>query len=186
MQVQLKRLDPRAVIPAQGTTMSAGFDLVACIDAPITIKQGQPAVLIPTGLSIYIADKSVVGLIVPRSGLGHKQGLVMGNTIGVIDADYQGHWYVSAWNRGQQIDIVINPGDRLAQVVFVPVVHPEFCIVHDFSDPTERGAGGYGSTGVSAIDEDRIAEGLLANTGFTFPNRPVLPRHDAFFRRSLQ
>lgn len=153
MRMELVKLDPRAVIPAHGTAGAAGFDVVACIDSPITIRQGQPAVLIPTGLALHIENPNVVALFFPRSGLGHKQGLVLGNSVGVIDSDYQGQWFVSAWNRGQQIDIVINPGDRIAQAVFVPVIHPEFVVVERFRDASERGEGGYGSTGLKSLTE---------------------------------
>lgn len=148
MKVQIKRLDPRAVVPSQGTPMSAGYDLVACIDEPVVIRKGEPAVLIPTGVAIFIADAGVMGLILPRSGLGHKQGLALGNTAGVVDGDYQNQWFVSAWNRGQQDEIWINPGDRIAQAVFVPVVHPVFMEVENFDAWTVRGTGGFGSTGV--------------------------------------
>lgn len=148
MRVQIKLLDPRAAIPQRGTPMSAGYDLIACIDKPMSIRAGEAATLIPTGVAIFIADATVMGLILPRSGMGHKQGLVLGNTAGVIDGDYQNQWFVSAWNRGQQDEIVINPGDRIAQVVFVPVFHPSFDVVKEFSEWTVRGQGGFGSTGV--------------------------------------
>lgn len=128
--------------------MSAGYDLIACIDEPLVVKYGDKAVLIPTGLAMFINDGSVAGIILPRSGLGHKQGLVLGNTLGLIDGDYQNQWMVSAWNRGQQHEVTINPGDRIAQAVFVPVIHPEFITVSEFSEETERGLGGFGSTGV--------------------------------------
>lgn len=152
----LKKLDPRAVIPAQGTPMSAGFDVVACIDKPLVLKYGDPAALVPTGLAIYMgaASDSVAALILPRSGLGHKHGLIFGNTIALIDADYQNQWYVSALNRGNvrdaegnYMDIVIQPGERFAQIIFVPVLHPQFREVDDFGEETLRGLGGFGSTG---------------------------------------
>lgn len=148
MKVQVKVLDPRAAIPQRGTPMSAGYDLIAAIDHPVKICKGEAATLIPTGVAIFIADAGVMGLILPRSGMGHKHGLVLGNTAGVIDGDYQNQWFVSAWNRGQQDEIVINPGDRIAQVVFVPVLHPSFDVVFEFSKVTVRGQGGFGSTGV--------------------------------------
>lgn len=149
MKVQVKVLDPRAAVPQRGTPMSAGYDLIAAIDHPVKICKGEAATLIPTGVAIFIADASVMGLILPRSGLGHKHGLVLGNTAGVIDGDYQNQWFVSAWNRGQQDEIVINPGDRIAQVVFVPVLHPSFDVVFEFSKATVRGQGGFGSTGTT-------------------------------------
>lgn len=150
MNVQIKVLDKRASIPERGTPMSAGYDLIACIDEPMIIKREAKAILIPTGLAIFINAAEVAAVLMPRSGLGHKQGLVLGNTIGLIDGDYQNQWYVSVWNRGQQHEIVINPGDRIAQVVFVPVIHPEFVKVEEFDFETERGTGGFGSTGVGA------------------------------------
>lgn len=149
MKVQIKVLDRRAGVPSRGTPMSAGYDLIAAINNPVKIRKGEAATLIPTGVAIYIADACVMGLILPRSGLGHKQGLVLGNTAGVIDGDYQNQWYVSAWNRGQQDEVVINPGDRIAQVVFVPVLHPVFHLVDEFGVQTKRGQGGFGSTGVT-------------------------------------
>jgi dUTP pyrophosphatase len=121
--------------------------LIACIDEPLKVIRNEKAVLIPTGLAIHIGDGSIAGIILPRSGLGHKQGLVLGNSLGLIDGDYQNQWFVSAWNRGQQEEIVINPGDRIAQAIFVPVIHPEFVYVNAFSRETERGLGGFGSTG---------------------------------------
>lgn len=155
MKIQVKQLHPLAQLPKRGTDLSAGFDLVACIDKPMSIRYGEKATLIPTGLAIWIgsvgAYHKTMGLILPRSGLGHKQGLVLGNTVGVVDADYQNEWFVSAWNRGQQDEIIINPGDRFAQVVFVPVAHPEFEIVEQFDANTVRGLGGFGSTGVGDV-----------------------------------
>ena len=171
MNVQIKLLDPRAVVPTQGTPMSAGYDLVACIDAPLCIRKGEPAVLIPTGVAIFIADAGVMGMILPRSGLGHKQGLALGNTAGVVDGDYQNQWFVSAWNRGQQDEIWINPGDRIAQVVFVPVIHPRFRVVKDFDGITVRGVGGFGSTGVTSQPKTFEAAALAcALSGSAMPN----------------
>lgn len=149
--IQIKVLNPLAVLPAQGTPFSAGFDLFACLDKPISIRNGEKATLVPTGLAIYIKFMNIVGIILPRSGLGHKQGLVLGNTAGVIDSDYQNEWFISAWNRGQQDEIIINPGERIGQVLFVPVIHPDFEVVSEFDAPTERGMGGFGSTGSSEI-----------------------------------
>lgn len=163
-RIEVIQLRPNAIVPTRGSKDAAGFDLHACIDAPVEIKFGEPAMLIPTGLKMYIkpcADEcfyednaTIAGIIVPRSGLGHKQGVVLGNGTGLIDADYQGEWFVSLVNRGNHgidtIDVVINPGDRIAQVFFVPVVIPSLCIVKEFSDMTKRGEGGFGSTGISA------------------------------------
>lgn len=120
------------------------MDLRACIDAPLTLEPGA-AELIPTGLSIYIADPDLAAVLLPRSGLGHKSGIVLGNLVGLIDSDYQGPLMVSLWNRGSA-SFVINPGDRIAQMVFVPVARVEFEVVEDFS-ATARGAGGFGSSG---------------------------------------
>ncbi len=146
--VELKILDPRMRenLPAYGTPGSAGLDLRACIDAPITLAPGQ-AELIPTGLSVYLEDPNYCATLLPRSGLGHKKGLVLGNLVGLIDSDYQGPLMVSAWNRSQTA-VVIEPMERIAQMVILPVAHAEFRIVEEFT-PSERGSGGFGSTGVA-------------------------------------
>lgn len=146
IKFQIKLLDKRG-LPQRATSLSAGYDVIACIDEPLVIKKGDKATLIPLGFACYMADGNVAGLILPRSGLGHKQGLTLGNTVGVVDGDYQNQWFASAWNRGQQDEIVINPGDRIAQIVFVPVIHPDFDQVEEFTDVSERGLGGFGSTG---------------------------------------
>lgn len=143
---QVKKLHPNAKLPQRATIGSAGYDLFACLDKPIDIRAGEKAVLVPTGLAIFSDDYQIAGLIVPRSGLGHKQGLVTGNLVGVIDSDYQGMWYVSCWNRGQTDCVIIMPGDAIAQVLFVPVLHPCFEFVEEFSTETRRGSGGFGST----------------------------------------
>ena len=137
--------DPNFPLPTRATDGSAGIDLRACIDEPITIKAGETK-LIGTGLSIYIADPNYAGIILPRSGLGHKHGIVLGNLVGLIDADYQGELMVSVWNRSTT-DFVLHPAERMAQYVVVPVVRPSFEIVDEFSDVSERGAGGFGSSG---------------------------------------
>ncbi len=137
--------DPNFPLPTRATDGSAGIDLRACIDEPITIKAGETK-LIGTGLSIYIADPNYAGIILPRSGLGHKHGIVLGNLIGLIDADYQGELMVSVWNRSTT-DFVLHPAERMAQYMVVPVVRPSFEIVDEFSDVSERGAGGFGSSG---------------------------------------
>lgn len=146
--VQYKILDPRVgtdfPLPAYATEGSAGMDLRACIDAPVHLQPGQTT-LIGTGLAIYIADPGVAAVILPRSGLGHKHGVVLGNLVGLIDSDYQGELKVSTWNRGDA-SFVIEPGERLAQLVFVPVLTPQLTQVDAF-DATARGAGGFGSSG---------------------------------------
>ncbi len=146
--LQVKILDPRIgqdwPLPSYATEGSAGLDLRALLDAPLTISPGE-TVLIRTGLAIYIGDPNLAGLILPRSGLGHKHGIVLGNLVGLIDADYQGELMVSCWNRGQDV-FVMQPGERLAQYVLVPVVQAEFAIVDEFQ-ASSRGAGGFGSSG---------------------------------------
>ena len=151
MQVQVKVVNPligsdsRFPLPTRATDGSAGIDLRACIDAPLTVKAGE-TVLVGTGLALYIADPDYVGLIMPRSGLGHKHGIVLGNLTGVIDADYQGELMVSVWNRSQT-DYTLQPGERMAQYLVVPVIRPQFEVVDEFSDISLRGGGGFGSTG---------------------------------------
>ncbi len=146
--VQLKILDPRLntefEIPGFATEGSAGIDLRACVDGPLTLEPGATT-LIPSGMAIYIEDPSLAAIILPRSGLGHKHGIVLGNLVGLIDSDYQGQVYVSCWNRGDD-SFVIEPGVRIAQMVFVPVVQTEFQIVEEFTGSL-RGAGGFGHTG---------------------------------------
>ena len=148
MKVQVKVLDARLVqewaMPAYATTGSAGLDLRACLDEAIEIAAGE-TVLVKTGLAIYIEDPNFAGLILPRSGLGHKHGIVLGNLVGLIDSDYQGELMVSVWNRGQNT-FRLEPGERLAQYVLVPVVQAEFEQVEEFV-ATGRGAGGFGHTG---------------------------------------
>ena len=150
MNVQVKIInaiigkDERFPLPTRATDGSAGIDLRACIDAPLTIKADE-SVLVGTGLAIYIQNPDYVGLIMPRSGLGHKHGIVLGNLTGVIDADYQGELMVSIWNRSQTA-FTLEPGERLAQYVLVPVLQAEFEQVEEFV-ATERGAGGFGHTG---------------------------------------
>jgi dUTP pyrophosphatase len=131
-------------LPAYATAGSAGLDLRACIDAPLTIEPGQ-TVLVPTGLAIHIGDPGYAAMILPRSGLGHKNGIVLGNLVGLIDSDYQGQLMVSTWNRGQAT-FTLQPMDRLAQLIVVPVLQVGFNVVEDFAT-SDRGAGGFGSTG---------------------------------------
>ncbi|KUY66906.1 deoxyuridine 5'-triphosphate nucleotidohydrolase [Burkholderia cepacia] len=146
MKLDLKILDARMrdYLPAYATTGSAGLDLRACLDAPVTLQPGETT-LVPTGLAIHLADPGYAALILPRSGLGHKHGIVLGNLVGLIDSDYQGQLMVSTWNRGQA-EFVLNPFERLAQLVIVPVVQAQFNIVDDFTE-SDRGEGGFGSTG---------------------------------------
>lgn len=148
MNIEVKILDPRAgaQLPQYATPGSAGLDLRACIAQPLTLEPNQWQ-LVPTGLAIYIKDPGLCGLLLPRSGLGHKHGIVLGNLVGLIDSDYQGQLMVSAWNRSD-VSFTIAPMERIAQLVIVPVVQASFQIVNDF-DATERGQGGYGSTGLS-------------------------------------
>ena len=144
--IDLKILDPRMkdFLPAYGTPGSAGLDLRACVDAPLTIEPGQ-TVLGPTGLAIHIGDPGYAAFILPRSGLGHKNGIVLGNLVGLIDSDYQGQLMVSTWNRSQAV-FTLQPMDRLAQLIVVPVLQVGFNVVEEFAS-SERGAGGFGSTG---------------------------------------
>ena len=146
--MQVKILDPRLgrelPLPAYATEGSAGLDLRACLDAPLTLAPGE-AQLVPTGLAIHVADPGLAAVILPRSGLGHKHGIVLGNLVGLIDSDYQGQLMVSAWNRGSQ-PFTIQPGDRIAQLIIVPVVQVELEVVEAFT-ASDRGAGGFGSSG---------------------------------------
>lgn len=146
--IQLKILDPRVCdsipLPAYATDGSAGLDLRVCINEPIQIAP-QETVLLPTGISIYIADPKLAAVILPRSGLGHKNGIVLGNLVGLIDSDYQGELKISCWNRGSE-HFTVNPGERIAQLVFIPVVQAAFEIVDNFTE-SARGEGGFGSSG---------------------------------------
>ncbi|QNA90137.1 dUTP diphosphatase [Massilia sp. Dwa41.01b] len=144
--IDVKILDPRMkdLLPAYATPGSAGLDLRACIDAPLVLEPGQ-TVLVPTGLAIHVADPGYAAMILPRSGLGHKNGIVLGNLVGLIDSDYQGQLMVSTWNRGHAA-FTLQPLDRLAQLVIVPVLQVGFNVVEEFAS-SERGAGGFGSTG---------------------------------------
>ena len=144
--IDLRSLDARLreQLPAYATAGSAGLDLRACIDAPMELKPGQTE-LIPSGLAIHLADPGLAAIVLPRSGLGHKHGIVLGNLVGLIDSDYQGQILVSLWNRGTSV-FILNPMERIAQLVVVPVVQVGFNVVDDFA-ASERGAGGFGSTG---------------------------------------
>ena len=146
MKVHVKILDPRVKdkMPTYATTGSAGLDLRAILDEPLTLNPGETR-LIKTGLAIHLADPGYAALILPRSGLGHKHGIVLGNLVGLIDSDYQGELMVSTWNRGQEA-FTIEPMERIAQLVVVPVVQMQMNVVDDF-ETSDRGAGGFGSTG---------------------------------------
>jgi dUTP pyrophosphatase len=147
-EIDIKILDPRLgrefELPKHATAGSAGIDLRACTDGPMTIEPGQTE-LIPTGMAMHIKDPSMAALILPRSGLGHRHGLVLGNLVGLIDSDYQGQLFVSCWNRGQQ-PYTIEAGERIAQMVLVPVIQARLNVVDSFQE-TQRGTGGFGSSG---------------------------------------
>ncbi|WP_027854340.1 dUTP diphosphatase [Marinobacterium litorale] len=147
-KLQVKILNPRIgneiPLPAYATDGSAGLDLRACLDEPLKLDPGQTE-LIPTGLAIHIEDPNLCAMILPRSGLGHKHGIVLGNLVGLIDSDYQGQLFVSCWNRGQTT-FTVEPGERIAQMVLVPVVQADFEVVEEFTD-SDRGDGGFGSSG---------------------------------------
>lgn len=147
MQIDVRILDPRlsSQPPSYATPGSAGLDLRACLDEPLTLAPNAWQ-LVPTGMAIHLADPGYAALILPRSGLGHKHGIVLGNLVGLIDSDYQGQLMVSAWNRSD-VAFTIEPMERIAQLVIVPVVQARFNVVDDFAAATERGTGGYGSTG---------------------------------------
>ena len=148
--IQLKILDQRLgslfPLPSYATAGSAGIDLRACVESSLPIEPGETH-LIPSGLAVHIADPTIAAVLLPRSGLGHKHGIVLGNLIGLIDSDYQGQVFVSCWNRGCE-SFTIEPGERIAQMVFVPVVQVEFDLVQDF-ETSSRGKGGFGHSGVA-------------------------------------
>ena len=148
--LQVRILDPRIgrdyPLPQYATEGSAGVDLRACIDAPLELKPGDTQ-LIPSGIAIHLADPAYAAIVLPRSGLGHKHGIVLGNLVGLIDSDYQGQFFVSCWNRGQST-FTIQPGERIAQLVVVPVVQVDFEVVESFA-ASDRGSGGFGHTGRS-------------------------------------
>ena len=152
-RIELKIMDERLRqwgLPDYQSDQAAGIDLIACLDQPLPVAPQSPAQLIPTGLALHMDSDELCALILPRSGLGHKRGLVLGNGTGVIDADYMAQIFVSVWNRNPDGDaIVIAPGDRIAQMLFVPVVRPRFEQVEEFAGSSRRGLGGFGSTGGS-------------------------------------
>jgi dUTP pyrophosphatase len=152
-RIELRILDERLRewgLPAYQSEQAAGIDLFACVAEPLAVPPQAPAVLVPTGLAMHMNSHDFCALVMPRSGLGHKRGLVLGNGTGVIDADYMAECFVSVWNRNPSGEpIVIKPGDRIAQMLFVPVVRPAFEVVEAFSASSRRGLGGFGSTGVA-------------------------------------
>lgn len=147
-KIQLKLLDPRLgdefPMPHYASAGAAGMDMRACVDAPLEIGPGETR-LIPTGMAIHIEEAGLAAMLLPRSGLGHKHGIVLGNLVGLIDSDYQGQVFISCWNRGSE-PFTVQPGERIAQMVIVPVVHADFEVVEEFTT-TERGEGGFGHTG---------------------------------------
>jgi dUTP pyrophosphatase len=163
VKVELKILDPRLTgwgFPHYGSSLAAGLDLHACIDAPLAIEPQAPAVLVSSGIAFRIGDPQWCGLVLPRSGLGHRQGLVLGNAVGLIDADYEGPLMISVWNRNSPGSgvIEIRPGDRIAQLVFTRIARPEFSVVKAFSQSGERQSEGFGSTGVSSACRDSTSQ----------------------------
>ncbi len=148
LKIELKILDPRVgreiPLPDYATEGSAGMDLRACLDDPLTVQPGETH-LIPTGIAVHVADPGLAAVLLPRSGLGHKHGIVLGNLVGLIDSDYQGQVFVSCWNRGD-VPFTLQIGERIAQLVIVPVVRTRFEVVSEFT-PTRRGAGGFGHSG---------------------------------------
>ena len=152
--IEIKVLDPRLHtwgLPNYQTALAAAIDLFACIDQPLTLQPQAAAVLIPSGMALHMNSPEFCAIILPRSGLGHKKGLVLGNSVGLIDADYTAQCFISAWNRNPTTHaelITIQPGERIAQMMFLPVVRPEFKVVSEFSSNSVRGGGGFGSTGI--------------------------------------
>jgi dUTP pyrophosphatase len=172
LPVELKILDPRLPgwgFPHYGSDLAAGLDLHACLDAPLLLRPQAPAVLISAGIAFRIADPEWCALVLPRSGLGHRDGLVLGNAVGLIDADYAGACLISAWNRNparpasgvaKEADegIAIQPGDRIAQLVFTRIARPRFTVVTEFGDSFGRQQGGFGSTGIAAAAAGTVAD----------------------------
>ena len=169
-RVEVRILDERIRdwgLPSYQSALAAGIDLFACLDEPLLLRAGSPAELIHSGVAVHLAQSDMVGLIFPRSGLGHKKGLVLGNSVGVIDADYTGPLMMSVWNRNAagSEPLTINPGDRIAQLVFMPIVRPAFQIVDEFTRTTARAQGGFGSTGEGQLVAAMNAT-LLGTNGF--------------------
>ena len=158
--VEIKILDPRLPgwgFPVRGSTLAAGLDLHACIEAPLRLLPQTPPQLVSAGFALKIGDPDWCALVVPRSGRGHHEGLVLGNLVGVIDADYEGPCLVSAWNRNFEDAIVIEPGDRIAQLLFTRIARPQLAVVDEFAASTQRGGAGFGSTGSGVAAENRRA-----------------------------
>jgi dUTP pyrophosphatase len=155
-KIQIKLIDPRLgkefPLPSHATEGSAGMDLSACLEQTVTLP-ADATLLIPAGFAMHIQDPGLAAVILPRSGLGHKKGIVLGNLVGLIDSDYQGQLFISCWNRSNE-DVTIHPGDRIAQLVIVPVVRAEFELVESF-DESRRGAGGFGHTGVNTLKQEK-------------------------------
>ena len=160
LKVALKILDPRLAdwgFPHYGSSLAAGLDLHACLDEPLVLRPQAPAVLISAGIAFRIGDPEWCALVLPRSGLGHREGLVLGNAVGLIDADYEGTCFISAWNRNPMSSaddagtgILINPGDRIAQLVFTRIARPQFTVVAEFAEAAGRQQAGFGSTGIAS------------------------------------
>lgn len=152
MNIEIQILDPRLKewgLPKYQTELAAAIDLHACLDAPLQIAPQAPAVLVPSGIALHMNNTHVCAVILPRSGLGHKKGLVLGNSVGLIDADYTAQCFISVWNRNPSGEaITIAPGERIAQMMFLPIVRPQFKVVDAFSQSSVRGGGGFGSTGL--------------------------------------
>ena len=177
MRVELKILDLRLPgwgFPHHGSELAAGLDLHACIDTPLLLRPQAPAVLISAGIAFRINDPGWCALVLPRSGLGHREGLVLGNAVGLIDADYEGPCLISAWNRNppssQTVEegLLIRPGDRIAQLVFTRIARPDFAVVAEFSSTGNRQAGGFGSTGTAAADANACPDPAA---GRNYPER---------------
>lgn len=163
MNVELKILDPRLPawgFPHYGSALAAGLDLHACLDEPVEVLPQAPALLVSAGIAFRIGDPEWCGLVLPRSGLGHRQGLVLGNAVGLIDADYEGPLLVSVWNRNPPgaAAVRLEPGDRIAQLVFTRVARAQLAVVAEFSGSGERKAGGFGSTGIASACRDRAPQ----------------------------
>lgn len=144
--MKIKKLNKKAIVPKQGTNGSAGYDIHVCIDNEVTIQPNE-CVMLGTGFSLWVEDVNVCAVCLPRSGLGAKKGIILGNTVGLIDSDYQGEWHIPVWNRSKE-SVTIYPNDKICQCIFIPIVHPSFKEVVEFEEETKRADSGFGSTGV--------------------------------------
>jgi dUTP pyrophosphatase len=144
--LKIKKLNKKAIVPKQGTNGSAGYDIHVCIDNEVTIQPNE-CVMLGTGFSLWVEDVNVCAVCLPRSGLGAKKGIILGNTVGLIDSDYQGEWHIPVWNRSKE-PVTIYPNDKICQCIFIPIVHPSFKEVVEFEEETKRCENGFGSTGV--------------------------------------